>query len=283
MYVDIFLSFFVSGATSFVNLSPQGQYMSQGQHPGGSVTSTDSGGYSYSMPQSNPNASSGPGGNQILVRADTSAKVEALKKWTVSTYRYTRQIVSEKLGRRTRTVDEGLEKHIEGLRETQKKYAALLKLARQLTQQFQAIVSTQRNLNECFADLSMKDRDLHDEFTQNAELQKTLTKNGETLLNALGFFSSNLATLCTKTIEDTIMTIKQYETVRVEYDAYRTDLEASEAGGASARSEDARKQFAEQKEKFDKVRDDLNIKLKFLEENKVSGVKSFNNFTVFEP
>lgn len=49
---------------------------------------------------------------------------------------------------------------------------------------------------------------------QNSETQKCLSKNGESLLNALNFFVSSVNTLCNKTIEDTLITIKQYECAR---------------------------------------------------------------------
>ena len=233
------------------------------QNQAGQYIQTPSGGYGYS--KSPGDGSSG----QILVRADTSAKVEALKKWTISAYKCTKQLVSERLGRRTKTVDEELEKQIASLRDTQRRYANLLKLARNLTQHFHSIIQTQKLLSEGFMDLSMKAPELQEEFTQNGELQKVLTKNGETLLNALGFFTTNLATLCNKTIEDTIQTVKAYESCRVEYDAYRTDLEAYQASGAAPRVDEAKKEFSSQKEKYDKIRQDLQVKLKFLEENKV--------------
>ena len=240
------------GATSLAPQPSVGQYIQ-----------TSSGGYGYSKPVTEPAA--GP----VLVRADTSAKVEALKKWTISAYKCTKQLVSEKLGRRAKTVDEELEKQIEGLRETQRKYANVLKLARQLTQNFHAIIQTQKLMAEDFMDLSMKAPELQDEFTQNGDLQKVLVKNGETLLNALGFFTTNLATLCNKTIEDTIQTVKAYESCRIEYDAYRSDMEITETSGVSQRVEEARKEFSSQREKYEKVRQDLQIKMKFLEENKV--------------
>ena len=240
--------------------------MVNSQQSSGQYIENTAGGYGYTKPV----VSATEGGvGQILVRADTSAKVEALRKWTISTYKCTKQLVSEKLGRRTKTVDEELEKHIEYLRETQRKYAALLKLARQLTQQFQGIIQTQKQMTETFLDLSMKAPELQDEFNQNGELQKVLVKNGETLLNALGFFTTNLATLCNKTIEDTIQTVRAYESSRVEYDAYRTDMEAYETTGASPKVEEARKEYSSQKDRYNKIRSDLQTKLRFLEENKV--------------
>ena len=60
---------------------------------------------------------------------------------------------------------------------------------------------------------------------------------------------------------------------RVEYDAYRTDLETLQLGPrdatTTARIDEAQRKFSAHKEKFDRLRGDVAIKLKFLEENKV--------------
>lgn len=53
-----------------------------------------------------------------------------------------------------------------------------------------------------------------EEFGYNAETQKLLSKNGETLLAAINFFISSVNTLVDKTIEDTMINIKQYEAAR---------------------------------------------------------------------
>lgn len=53
-----------------------------------------------------------------------------------------------------------------------------------------------------------------DEFGYNADTQKLLAKNGETLLGAINFFISSVNTLVDKTIEDTMLNIKQYEFAR---------------------------------------------------------------------
>lgn len=55
---------------------------------------------------------------------------------------------------------------------------------------------------------------LQEEFGYNAETQKLLSKNGETLLAAINFFISSVDTLVDKTIEDTMLNIKQYEVAR---------------------------------------------------------------------
>uniref|UniRef100_A0A5F8H0Q2 ARF interacting protein 1 n=1 Tax=Monodelphis domestica TaxID=13616 RepID=A0A5F8H0Q2_MONDO len=112
-----------------------------------------------------------------------------------------------------------------------------------------------------------------EEFGYNADTQKLLAKNGETLLGAINFFIASVNTLVSKTIEDTLMTVKQYESVRIEYDAYRTDLEELNLGPRDANTlpkiEQSQHLFQAHKEKYDKIRNDVSIKLKFLEENKV--------------
>ena len=69
------------------------------------------------------------------------------------------------------------------------------------------------------------------------------------------------------------MTVKAYESARIEYDAYRTDLESIQVGPRTTttvhKAEAAKQKYAVQKDKFDRLRGDLAIKLRFLEENKV--------------
>lgn len=61
---------------------------------------------------------------------------------------------------------------------------------------------------------------------------------------------------------------------RLEFDAYRSDLEELSMGPRDAvtmaRIEAAQQQYQVQKDKYERLRSDVTIKLKFLEENKVS-------------
>ncbi|XP_069600177.1 arfaptin-1 isoform X3 [Ranitomeya imitator] len=206
-------------------------------------------------------------------RSTAIEKLELVRKWSLNTYKCTRQILSEKLGRGSRTVDLELESQIEILRDNKKKYEHILKLAQTLSSQLYQMVQTQRHLGDAFADLSLKSLELHEEFGYNADTQKLLAKNGETLLGAINFFISSVNTLVNKTIEDTLITVKQYETARIEYDAYRTDLEELNLGPRDATTmpkiEQSQQMFQMHKEKYDKMRNDVSVKLKFLEENKV--------------
>ncbi|XP_059390201.1 arfaptin-2a isoform X6 [Carassius carassius] len=200
-------------------------------------------------------------------------KFDSVKKWSINTYKCTKQMFSERFGRGTKTVDMELEAQIDVLRETKMKYEHILRLARELTNHFYNMVQTQQALGDTFADLSQKSPELQDEFGYNAETQRLLCKNGETLLGAINFFVSSINTLVNKTMEDTLMTIKMYENARLEFDAYRADLEELSVGlrdaAAMVRIEMAQQQYQIHKDKYERLHSDVSIKLKFLEENKV--------------
>ncbi|XP_013855378.1 arfaptin-1 [Austrofundulus limnaeus] len=200
-------------------------------------------------------------------------KLDLVRKWSINTYKCTRQILSEKLGRGSRTVDPELEAQIDQLRENKRKYQNVIKLAQTLANQLSLIMQTQRQLGDAFTDLSLKSPELHEEFGYNAETQKLLSKNGETLLAAIHFFISSVDTLVDKTIEDTMLNIKQYEVARIEYDAYRTDLEELNLGprdeNTTPKIQQSQQQFQVHREKFERMRNDVSVKMKFLEENKV--------------
>jgi len=200
-------------------------------------------------------------------------KLENIKNWTISTYKCSRQSLYEKLGKTNRTVDSELEGQIESLRDTQRKYGNILRLARALTSHFYHVVQTQSSLGECFSDLAHKSPELQEEFLYNAETQRNLTKNGQQLLAALNFFVSSINTIVNKTMEDSIMTVKQYEISRVEYDAYRSDLdyyrEAPKTEVNQMKLGETEASFNAKKTEFEKLRSDVQIKLKFLDENRV--------------
>lgn len=73
----------------------------------------------------------------------------------------TKQILSEKLGRGSRTVDLELEAQIEVLRDNKRKYEHVVKLAQTLCTQLAQMLQTQKHLGDAFADLSLKTPELH--------------------------------------------------------------------------------------------------------------------------
>lgn len=206
-----------------------------------------------------------------------ASKIDSLKNWSISTYKCTRQLMMERLGKSSRTVDSELESQIELLRETQRKYLSILRLSRAFSSHFHHCVVTQAALAEAFSDLAQKSPELQEEFMYNSETQRNLTKNGELLLSALNFFISSVNTLCNKTIEDTLLTIRQFETARIEFDAYRTDLELAKPDAAtSPAADEAQKNFTKHKDTYEKLRSDVAVKMQFLDENRVSFILYLN-------
>lgn len=59
----------------------------------------------------------------------------------------------------------------------------------------------------------------------------------------------------------------------MEFDAYRADMEqqalAPREAGNVAKMEELKRKFEEQKKKYDQLRADVGVKLKFLDENRV--------------
>lgn len=196
----------------------------------------------------------------------------SLKDWSVSTYKYTRQLTLEKMGRTTKTIDAEMDLKIAQIRETHREYLAILRLTRTLSSHFNQVVQTQTSLAEAFAELSQRSPELQQEFFHNSEAQRNLTKNGGILITAINCFTSTLDVLCNKTFSDTLATIKQYEIARIEFDAYRMDLEGTQAKSVATIEglDNAKKGYLKHKENYDNLRRDVEEKLQLLDENRVS-------------
>ncbi|KAM8748100.1 arfaptin-1-like isoform 1-T3 [Acanthopagrus schlegelii] len=218
-----------------------------------------------------------PGSGPVVVQGSNknaaSEKIERVRKWSITTYKCTRQALSEKLGRGSRTVDLDLEPRLELLKDDRQRYENVTKLAQTLANQLAQFTDTQKTLGDAFSDLSIKTPTLHVEFGLNSEAQKFLSKSGKTLSEAITAFTADMNTLVNKTIEDTMLNAKKYEAARIEYDAYRVDMEELNLGPRDAvtvpKLERAQKDFQGQRERYEKIRDDLSVKVKMLEENRV--------------
>ncbi|CAF1176423.1 unnamed protein product [Adineta ricciae] len=196
--------------------------------------------------------------------------IDKLKQWGRSTYKCTKQSIYEKLGKTTRTVDVELDNQIEQLRESKRRYEHVLSLARSYANHFSNLLATQRALSDTFLELKHKSFHLCDEYGYNAEAQGLLVRHGEILMSALNYFISTLDTLCNKTIEDTITTIRLYETARLEYDACRTEMELLPPG---SQLNEKQREFEKYKERYEKLKCDIGVKMQFLEENQTKVMK----------
>ncbi len=199
----------------------------------------------------------------------------SFREWSSHQIKVSKQMFSERFGSGLRTVDTQLETRIETLKETQKKYAHLIALSVQFGIHFSQVLETQKALAEHFAFMSVRAPELHTEFRCNSDSQKSLAKNGEILLATVRSYTAGVQIVCSKTMEDTLVTVREYDSVRVTYDAYRNELEILKKQAVTSqklaeRVPAATAEFDKKKAKFEKLRNDVDIKLKLLDENKVS-------------
>ncbi|CBY24009.1 unnamed protein product [Oikopleura dioica] len=201
--------------------------------------------------------------------------LDKLKRWGLKHYRVNRQKIQELMGTATITADPELDPRVEKLHDHLTRYKELHQMGEELSTRFKALTATQKKLGDFFSEMSLKSVDLQDEFSYNADTQKALSKNGETLSFCLASFNTSLHTLIFKTMEDTLM-IREYQKSRVEFDAYRTDLEKLQAlqgtqnvpKDLDQKLETSTASFIQRKETLDKFREALIIKLKLLDENR---------------
>ena len=68
-------------------------------------------------------------------------------------------------------------------------YNIVFQLGEELASRFNALTITQKKMGDFFQEMSLKSKDLQDEFSYNAETQKALYKNGTTLNACLRYDS----------------------------------------------------------------------------------------------
>ncbi|OZC08746.1 Arfaptin-like domain protein [Onchocerca flexuosa] len=169
--------------------------------------------------------------------AQMAAKIDSLKKWTVSTYKITKQSICENLGKVERTVDKELEEQIEQLKILHKDYNQILAMSKSFTSNFHQMNEAQKGLAESLYQLSLKE--------------------------------ISLRTLSEKTFEDTMGTIHNYDQARLEYDVHRNETAALQQSNASPEAvADADFTCNQHRKKYEQLKADVKVKLRLLEENR---------------
>lgn len=162
--------------------------------------------------------------------------------------------------------------NLKNLRDVKYRYENMLSLATVLTNNFQNTVNTQKSLCETFSSLAQRSPELIEEFSSNSEIQRQLVRQGEILIHDLGLFTSNLRTLCRKTIEDTLLTIRNYEAARLEYDANKFDLDYLKSVPPKEQKlhevANLEQEVNNYKIRYENLKKDVAIKIKFLDENR---------------
>eukprot|EP00800_Vazella_pourtalesii_P015028 TRINITY_DN3971_c0_g1_i1.p1 TRINITY_DN3971_c0_g1~~TRINITY_DN3971_c0_g1_i1.p1 ORF type:complete len:347 (-),score=73.27 TRINITY_DN3971_c0_g1_i1:174-1172(-) len=198
-----------------------------------------------------------------------------LKEYGTHQWKILKQYVNEKMGKASKTVDQKVDEEVVKLKETQVRYREILNLSNQYCVHLERLLQVQKSLSENFSQLSLRDPDLRMLFEWNCETQKASCRHGEQLLLGLAHFSNSLYTLSEKTIEDTNQTIRQYENARVLYDACRGDLDVAELAQTQGKTvskvklDSLQMELEKAREKFEKLKHDVTVKAKLLEENRL--------------
>ena len=98
------------------------------------------------------------------------------------TYRWTRQLLVEGFGTRSKSIDPVLHAQIVALWGTRREYRNIGKTVATLATNFERFMQAQRDLAGAFRFMSVQEENLVDEFVYNAEMQDILYKNGCVLL-----------------------------------------------------------------------------------------------------
>ncbi|KAJ1352953.1 hypothetical protein KIN20_009469 [Parelaphostrongylus tenuis] len=98
-----------------------------------------------------------------------------------------------------------------------------------------------------------------------------IANHAAALDNCLRYFQSAVETLYEKTIVDTLETINATEAARIEFDVCRHELEAlhSQATASPTAIHVAGEKATVQRDKYERLKDDVRVKLRLLEENRI--------------
>lgn len=161
---------------------------------------------------------------ELYENGNFQSRLEHLKHWSVTTFKCTKQMIEEKLGTANITVDEELEDRISVFRNMHQQYRILHNLAEKLANSFRETIRHQRAFTNHMAALTVQQPELSSEFTYNTETQRIVISNGEKLLASFDHFVKTLNTLTNHAFPDTWTTVASMYSARIEYDAYRNEL-----------------------------------------------------------
>lgn len=208
---------------------------------------------------------------EAVGNVDVVAKVESLKKWTIGTFKNSRQQILEHMGKVDKTVDEDFEKECGGIKELHKAYGSIVTAAREFTKLLTQLTQAERNLAESFQQLSVKETSIKSQCVTTSESMRRVADHACALDSCLQYFLSSMETLHGKVIVDTLDTIYATEAARIEFDVSRHELESlhSLPTASPTAIQAATEKASQHRDKYEGLKADVRIKLRLLEENRV--------------
>nr|CDJ85077.1 Arfaptin domain containing protein [Haemonchus contortus] len=227
---------------------------------------------------------------EAVGNVDVVAKVESLKKWTIGTFKNSRQQLLEHMGKVTndhqyifdrffskqvfrfdKTTDEQFEKECEELKELHRRYGCVVNAAREFTNLLTQLTQAEKNLAESLQQLSVKELAIKPQCTTTSDSMRRVAEQATALDGCLRYFLSSMETLHAKTIVDTLETIYATEGARIEFDVSRHELESlhSHATASPTAIQVASDKANQHRDKYEGLKADVRVKLRLLEENRV--------------
>ncbi|EPB76071.1 Arfaptin-like domain protein [Ancylostoma ceylanicum] len=208
---------------------------------------------------------------EAVGNVDVVAKVESLKKWTIGTFKNSKQQILEHMGKIDKTVDAEFEKECDNIKELHKRYGSVVAASREFTNLLTQLSQAEKNLAESLHLLSEKETAIKSQVTTTSDSMRRVADHAAALENCLRYFLSSIETLHGKTIVDTLETIYATEAARIEYDVYRHELDSlqSQATASPTAIQIAGERAAQQRDKYERLKADVRVKLRLLEENRV--------------
>ncbi|EFP09292.1 hypothetical protein CRE_25307 [Caenorhabditis remanei] len=208
--------------------------------------------------------------------AQVAAKVESFKKWTIGTFKNSKQQLLEHMGKIDKTVDPEFEAQCEVLKDIHRRYGLVVAAAKNFSQVLTQMAEAEKKLSESFYQLSLKEEQIKAQCTTTSETMRGVGEQASSLDACLRYFISSMETVYSQTITDTLHTIYNTESARIEYDVDRNDITAASnpPQGQQPKSlpAGATEKCDEKKAKYEKLKSDARIKMRLLEENRISVV-----------
>ncbi|CAI4231275.1 unnamed protein product [Auanema sp. JU1783] len=208
--------------------------------------------------------------------AQVTAKVDQLKKWTIGTFKNSRQQLLEQMGKIDKTVDPEFEQECEHLKDLHRRYGAVVVAARQFSNVLVQLSAAEKAMGESFYQLSLKENIIKTQCSSVSDNMRRIGEQANSLDSCLKYFVSSMETLYSKTITDTLDTIFGTEAARIEYDVFRHELAGlqSQSTASPTAIQEAQEKAEAHKEKYESLKTDVRVKLRLLEENRVGVLSS---------
>ncbi|ESO05369.1 hypothetical protein HELRODRAFT_171761 [Helobdella robusta] len=199
---------------------------------------------------------------------DESKVVENFKKEAIDQDKMNQ----ESLGYSNKTVDEDVERLISSLMTSKQQCEKLITKAQNISRALLHLSEASKDFGMFLSETSLKQLvDYKEEMACTGECFRYMNKNTSLLEGVLNMFISNMSTLSSKALGDALLSVRQYDSCRIEYDAYRTEYERTTkmVNVSEEKVKLAKMRFDECTQKFNRSRDDIIVKIKMVEDNKI--------------